>query len=203
MPSHKGLASVTLREIWPRSISGDENMAALGTAVDGQRLPRIDEIREVLIWSRLDQVPDDVLAECALALHVEGFSESLSREDREQLVKESIPDHRLYGTPFKVKERVATFLGHEEGDGWEYRAHKHFRTQWSLTGARTLGRPVNRGYVEILIDSDLVRSLYPTAVEARAAVAEAIREVKAEHVTHRISFTGFYTGWSCAGHDRT
>ena len=199
----KGLAEVTLQEIWPRSISGDGNMAALGAAVDAQRLPRIGELEEVLIWSRLDEVADDVLAECALALHVEGYSESLSREDREELVKNSIPDHRLYGTPAKVKEKLAAFLGREEGDGWEYRAHKHFRTQWSLTGARTLGRPVNRGYVEILIDSDLVRSSYPTAVEARAAVAKAVREVKAEHVVHKISFTGFYSGWSCAGPDRT
>ena len=198
----KSLAQVALADIWPRSISGDEAMAALGVAVDDHRQARVGEIPKVLIWSRLDQIPDDVLAECAFALHVEGYSESLSRAAREALVKGSIPDHRLYATPFKVRERLTSFLGVAEGAGWEYRSYKSFRSAFSLTGSRTLGVPVNRGYVDILIDSDLVRSSYPSAIEARAAVLEAIREVRAEHMIHRISFVGFYTGWSCAGHDR-
>lgn len=101
----KNLLSLQLLDILPSSISPDPQVAAICRALDPELQSVSRDIREALILSRIDELPEPVLDLLAWQLHVDFYEPTeLSIAKKRALVKGSIAWHRKKGTPWAVKK---------------------------------------------------------------------------------------------------
>ncbi len=128
----KYLGSTPFRELLTPSIAEDPTMRAAADALDGVLNAATRAIPRVLLHARLahasgHELPpplarlagqtgglapldDGTLELLAWQLHAEGFELALSREAKEALVKESVPLHRLAGTPRALRRSLELAL---------------------------------------------------------------------------------------------
>lgn len=128
----KYLGSTLFRELLAPSIAGDPAMRAAADALDGVLNAATRAIPRVLLYARLahasghDLLPplarlteqtdglapldDRTLELLAWQLHTEGFEVALTTQAKEALVNESVPIHRLAGTPWALRRALELAL---------------------------------------------------------------------------------------------
>ena len=114
----KQLDSLSLLDILPGSISGDFNVQALARALDPELQAVAKDISNVLIYSRIDSLPESVIDLLAWQWHVDFYDPSLPLEVKRNLVRASIPWHHIKGTPAAVERMVTTVFGHSSITEW-------------------------------------------------------------------------------------
>jgi phage tail P2-like protein len=103
--------SLELLKILPSSISGDKNVQAVAKALDPEMQSVSRDIREALIYSRIDELPEEVVDLLAWQFHADFYEPTLlSLEKKRAIVKSAIMVHRKKGTPWAVR-RLLTDLG--------------------------------------------------------------------------------------------
>ena len=103
---------IKLEDFAPESCL-DDKTRALCAALDAQIDRLISDSICVLHLPRLDELSGKILDVLADQLHVDNFSPyPLSDAIKKNLIRNSIADHRLRGTPFAV-EKVCDDLNHE------------------------------------------------------------------------------------------
>ncbi len=128
----KYLGSTFFQELLAHSIAEDPAMRAAAEALDGVLNTATRAIPRVLLYARLahaagrDLLPplarlaeqmggltpldDRTLELLAWQLHTEGFEVALTTQAKEALVNESVPIHRLAGTPWALRRALELAL---------------------------------------------------------------------------------------------
>lgn len=93
------IKDIRLLDLIPSSIRGDPTVQAAAAALDGELVKVTDAIQNVLMFSRIDVLPEPVLDLLAWQLHVDFYEPvGFSIEKKRALVKQSIDWHRHKGT---------------------------------------------------------------------------------------------------------
>ncbi|MDR3164987.1 MAG: phage tail protein I [Synergistaceae bacterium] len=101
----KDIYGLSLRDVIPSSIAGDPQIQAMIDALDPELQGVSSETREALIYSRIDELPENVIDLLAWQWHVDFYEpELLPVEMKRSLVKNSIPRHSKKGTLWAVKQ---------------------------------------------------------------------------------------------------
>ena len=125
-----------IKELLPPSLAQDENIKALSQALDTQLQKIENQIINVLILPRIDQISNPELLDLlAWQFHIEGYELAQTVEEKRNLIKSAIELHRYKGTKYAIK-KVLEALGLEgqvkewfEYNGQPYR----FRVELGVT----------------------------------------------------------------------
>ncbi|BCS94496.1 phage tail protein [Desulfoluna limicola] len=131
----KSLPDISLAEILPVSISGDETVWAAAQAIDGE-LKQINQAIDALyIYSRWNELEEPLLTHLAWQFKVDFWDDSLSLEKKRALVRNSVARHRQKGTPSAIEGAIADVLGGGTvEEWWTYGGEPyHFRVRVEVT----------------------------------------------------------------------
>ena len=103
----KDLLELRLSDILPDSIAGIQEVQDTAKAIDPEMLSVSQSIREALILSRIDELPEPVLDLLAWQYHVDNYEPlSLPIEQKRAQVRDAILIHRKKGTPWALKQEL-------------------------------------------------------------------------------------------------
>lgn len=120
-----------LLSLLPSSLQSDAQVIAACSALEGELQAVSTAVDEIMIVSKLDTLPAEVIDHLAWQWHVDFYEDSLALVIRRALVKKSIPWHRRKGTKAIVQEYVSTVLSNGVVTEWfDYGGSPyHFRVQ--------------------------------------------------------------------------
>lgn len=191
------MSNVPFTRLVPPNIRDDPKVEAATESTAQGVLDGVEaNIPEVALWSRLEQVSDEILAELAFHLNRFDYDPDLPRAEREEMVRGALEWHAKAGTRWAVKDLLRRLLG--EGN-FEYRQRRRFRL-----GSSTLPHfcPMENdsdlgGVVDVVVDQDRADELGLT----REDIESALNGRKRESVVHQVRFRGFRLGRSRLGID--
>lgn len=99
----KELAAVQLIDLIPSSIRSDATIAAIAAAVDPELQAINQAIPNVLLWPRINELPDQIVDLLGWQLHADFWRPDLSLATKRNLVKSSLRWHKKKGTPWAVR----------------------------------------------------------------------------------------------------
>lgn len=113
------------------SLQSDSQIIAACQALEGELQAVSTAIDEIMIISKLDQQPSEVIDSLAWQWHTDFYDDSLPLPTRIALVKNSLKWHMIKGTPAAVQEMVSTVLSNGVVTEWfEYGGQPYyFRVQ--------------------------------------------------------------------------
>ncbi len=135
----KNLNEISFLGLLPSSIAGDPTMEAAAQALESEIQYINDKTKEILIWSRIDEIGEPLLSALAYQLHVDYWDNDLPLETKREIIKTSIAWHRIKGTPAAVEKMLLLIIGGGVVEDWhEYGGDPfYFRIQTS----ESLGGP--------------------------------------------------------------
>ncbi len=157
----KNLHDLSLQDILPSSIRDDYQVYAAAKALDPELQGVSRDIREALILSRIDELPEAVIDLLAWQWHVDFYELARTLEMKRKAVKGSIRWHRKKGTVWAIRQALAMLGIESEIVEW-----------WKIEGAA----PYTFG-VKAEITSGFW-SKHPDAKDATKAIRRAIMESK-------------------------
>ena len=93
-----------LKEILPISLQKSKEIQALTQSFDTVLSEIFQKIPNTLIYSRIDELNEEVLDLLAWQFHIEGWELANSIEEKRNLVKKAIELHKYKGTKYAIKE---------------------------------------------------------------------------------------------------
>jgi phage tail P2-like protein len=118
----KDLYGLSLTDIIPSSVAGDPQVIAMISAFDPELSGVTADIREALIYSRIDELPEPAVDLLAWQFHADFYEPvTMDLETKRAIVKSTIMVHRKKGTPWAVR-RLLTDLGFqvEYTEWWQF-----------------------------------------------------------------------------------
>jgi phage tail P2-like protein len=106
------LQDVSLKDILPPVLANDPEVAAMAAALDPELQLITQQIRETLILSRIDELPEEVITHLLWQFHItnpEGAGLAVTLQEKRDLVKNALKIHRMKGTKAAL-ERVLELL---------------------------------------------------------------------------------------------
>ena len=95
-----------LIDILPSSLD-DENIKLIIKAVDALVEDVSNDVKKLELYSRLDELPTEILNLLAWQFHVDFFKYDMTDEVKRNLIRQSIAWHRRKGTPQAVEDMVS------------------------------------------------------------------------------------------------
>jgi len=123
------LKNVDLLALQTKYMQRDPTTKGLCAALTPQMRQIANEIDYCMIFSRIDELPEQVLDQLADELHIEWYDANTSIDVKRALLKSSDKVHMYHGTPYAVEQVVQDYFGdgHVE-EWWEYGGQPyHFR----------------------------------------------------------------------------
>ncbi len=113
----------------PNSINHDENIQAFSEIMNQVTVTSGNLIKMILLLPNLEYLPDDLLDELAWQWHVDAYLDTYSRSKKIKLIRNSISDHKIRGTPAAVEKVIsAVFQSGKVVEWFEYGGEPyHFR----------------------------------------------------------------------------
>lgn len=96
--------------ILPESVTGDEKIRALITALDEQLKLISGSVKQTLFIPRLDELSGEILNILADQLHIDFFDSDLSDKRKRNLIRRSIEYHRKLGTGYALMQVLEEFF---------------------------------------------------------------------------------------------
>lgn len=123
--------NINLRDIMPESLKNDPDVQALCDAITPEIQAISNEIKQCILWARIDELAEKVLDLLAWQLHVDFYDLDLPIEIKRQLVRNAPRWHKRKGTPAAVEELVTAVFGEGKVLEWfEYEGEPyHFKVQ--------------------------------------------------------------------------
>ena len=151
----KTIYEKNLAESAPSSITHDETISAIITALDNLLASLAADARKVLLYPRLDELEGDVLDLLAWQFHIDFYNSSdYTDAEKRELIRESIATHRMKGTVWAVEKVVKTFF-----ENATVKELENFRFRIQTTGYTGQGRDkAFRSWLKVLYDTKNVRS---------------------------------------------
>ena len=123
-----------LKELIPPNLLADQNIKALVEAIEPEFEKVKQEIVNVLIYPRIDELNEEVLDLLAWQFHIEGYELATNITEKRNLIKKAIELHRYKGTKYAIEEvlRVLNLEG-KISEWFEYNGTPyHFRVDIDL-----------------------------------------------------------------------
>ncbi|EGJ51836.1 phage tail protein I [Desulfocurvibacter africanus] len=114
------LAEVDFLEILPLSIAHDESVRAAVRALDIELRSVLASSRNILLWARIDELDEAMLAHLAARLHVDVWDPDWSLERKRMAVRNAVQVHRYKGTTQAVRLALAPFAAVRMEEWFEY-----------------------------------------------------------------------------------
>lgn len=135
MNENHGLTPENLLRTLPDALRNDESMAALAESIAGVLADRPGEIRNLLIYSRIDQLPEDLLDILAHDFKVDWWDGDYSLEEKRRTLKDSWRVHRMLGTKAAVETAISAIYPETKVSEWfEYNGQPyHFKLLIDVT----------------------------------------------------------------------
>ena len=131
----KDIYTVDFADFLPQSLKKDPKIRALAAAVTEQLLSVSGDIEKVLIYSRFDELPEDLIDILAYDLHVDWYDYSFPLKAKRELVKNSVKVHKKMGTKYAVETALGGVYPQSEVEEWfQYNGNPHhFRVVCDVT----------------------------------------------------------------------
>ena len=124
-----GLTPENLLRTLPEALKNDESMAALAQSIAVVLADRPEEIQNLLIYSRIDQLPEALLDILARDFKVDWWDGDYTLEEKRRTLKDSWRVRRMLGTKTAVETAISAIYPETTViEWWEYGgAPYHFR----------------------------------------------------------------------------
>lgn len=157
------LAELELMEFLPAWMRTDKTAKALAYAVQKQLLQVIGQIQRLSVYTRIDQLPNDILDELGWQFNIPEYSSSLPIGIKRALVKSAILTHKQRGTVAAVERVVSDIFGNGYVEEWfEYGGNPYnFRVHTSNVSA---GDEEAAYFESIVASSQNVRSYLESVI---------------------------------------
>jgi phage tail P2-like protein len=137
----------------PPVLAEDGRMHALAVAITEALVVRLDEIELEKIYTRIDELPEDLLDILAVDFAVDWWDKSWPLERKRQSLKDSWRIHRILGTPEAMNLAVQAAFGAGRVEEWfDYSGKPHHFRVSGLTPDEALS-----GYSSFLRLLDIVK----------------------------------------------
>lgn len=143
----------TIKQTLPESIKHDQEVRDISDSIQPKFDKAYDDILNVLLLPRLDELSEALLDELAWQYHVDFYRDNYTLATKRALIRSAIERHRIKGTPAVVEEVVRTCYQNavvEEWFEWDGGDPYYFRV---LLRAETPAPPLNLTEVLALIDA--------------------------------------------------
>jgi phage tail P2-like protein len=115
----KDIYGLSLRDVIPSSIAGDPQIQAMIDALDPELQSVSFDTREALIYSRIDELSEEVIDLLAWQFHVDFYEPmGLPLDIKRGLVKTAILVHKRKGTKWAVEELCGVVFGDTQVRPW-------------------------------------------------------------------------------------
>lgn len=132
-----GITVKNLMAALPTALAGDKSMVALAEAIAEALAERPEEIRKLLIYSCIDELPEELLDILAYDFKVDWWDADYSLEQKRRTLKESWYVHRILGTKAAVERAISAIYPDTKVQEWfEYGGKPyHFKLSINTTNA--------------------------------------------------------------------
>ena len=101
------LEQLSLLDLLPSSMLGDEDIEALVKALDPELQAITKRIIDVIMIPRIDEMPEDIIDSLAWQFHVDFYEPlGMNLNKKRELVKNSLIWHRYRGTKYVLEEMI-------------------------------------------------------------------------------------------------
>lgn len=114
----RDMYSVNFADYLPETLKRDPKMKALAAAVAEQMLGVSAEIDNVLIYSRIDELPEELIDILAFDMHVDWYDYSYTLDVKRSILKNSVKVHKKMGTKYAVETAMRNVYKHAGISEW-------------------------------------------------------------------------------------
>lgn len=132
--SGKDIYSVNFADYLPEPLKQDSKMKALAAAVTEQMLCVSAEIDNVLIYSRINELPEELIDILAFDMHVDWNDYSYPLEVKRDILKDSVKVHKKLGTKYAIEKALGTVYPYTKIEEWFNYGGKPFYFRIRLDG---------------------------------------------------------------------
>ena len=127
--SGNDIFTVNFTDYLPDVLKNDPKMKALADAVTKQLLEVSGNIDDVLIYSRIDELPEELLDILAYDMHVDWYDYAFPMHVKMEIIKSSVRVHKKMGTKYAVETALKALYPKSKIEEWfEYGGEPyHFR----------------------------------------------------------------------------
>ncbi|WP_438449470.1 phage tail protein I [Gorillibacterium sp. sgz5001074] len=123
------LKTVDLSQLQTKAMREDPSVQGFAAALTEQLRQLADEVQQVMIYGRLDQVPEEVLDILAWQFDVDWYDPEADVDTKREAIQDVLRLARIRGTPAAVKRVAEIYLGDAAVEEWfQYSGQPyHFR----------------------------------------------------------------------------
>jgi len=133
MPNPKGIRNagrdmytVNFADYLPGALKQDPKIKAIAEAVTKEALTVSGEIENVLIYSRIDELPEELIDILAYDMHVDWYDYSYPLKVKRDILKGSVRVHKKMGTKYAVEKALGALYPQSEVEEWyQYEGQPH------------------------------------------------------------------------------
>lgn len=125
-------------EFLPSALQHDPKMVALAKAATSEALKVSGGINDVLIYARIDELPEPLVDILAYDLHVDWYDYSYPLAAKRDILKSSVKVHKKMGTKYAIEKALGALFPESEVEEWfEYEGEPgHFHIICDVTNQR-------------------------------------------------------------------
>lgn len=112
------LSAENLMNAFPQVLKNDAKLAALASSIADVLAKRREEIGKLLIYSRIDELPEDLLDILAYDFKVDWWDYGYTVEQKRQTLKDSWHVHRHLGTKYAVETAISAIYPNTVVQEW-------------------------------------------------------------------------------------
>ena len=131
----RDIYSTNFADYLPQTLKRDVKMKALAAAVTKQMLGVSGQIDNVLIYSRINELPEELIDILAYDMHVDWYDYSYPVEVKRRVLRNSVRVHKKMGTKYAVEMALGDV--HKEADVYEWFEYGgkpyHFRIRVNIS----------------------------------------------------------------------
>ena len=131
----RDIYTVNFADYLPETLKRDPKIKALATAVTEQMLGVSAEIDNVLIYSRMDELPEELIDILAFDMHIDWYDYSYPLATKRDILKNSVKVHKKMGTVYAIQTALRSLYPEVKVIEWfEYEGKPYtFRVEINVT----------------------------------------------------------------------
>lgn len=118
MNSAYGLTAENLLRTLPEVFRNDKKMVALASSIADVLAARPEEIRQLMIYSRIDDLSEELLDILAYDFKVDWWDGDYTLEEKRKTLKDSWRVHRMLGTKAAVETAISAIYPETQVREW-------------------------------------------------------------------------------------